>query len=140
MSLTEILKKLKGTKINMSTKYYYFYYQCLKNTPIGTHDATLTDVKNFCTESDNKPYISVTFYIDSLNKNFTYCFRKNNSFLSKHVAFLNMLKKATNKSFSHINELIGENFIITIAVSPHYYEQKEAYIKITDIKPGKEVK
>ena len=51
-----------------------------------------------------------------------------------------MLKKATNKPFSDINDLIGECFIITISVSPHYDEKKEAYTKITDIKPGKEVK
>lgn len=124
----------------MKIKYDYYFFHCLKNTPIGTHKATLTDVKKFCTEDDSKPYISVTFYIDSLDKNFTYCFRKSNSFLSKHIAFLNMLKKATNKPFSDINDLIGECFIITISVSPHYDEKKETYTKITDIKPGKEVK
>ena len=124
----------------MRKKHNYFYYHCLKNIPIGTHQATLTDVNSFCIEDGSKSHIGVTFYIESLDKNFTYCFRKSNSFLSKHIAFLNMLKRATNKSFSHIDELIGESFIITIAVIPHYDEQKEAYIKITDIKPGKEVK
>ena len=122
----------------MKKNYIYNYY--LKNAPIGTHNATLVDVESFCNEDDSKPYVSVTFYIDSLDKNFTYCFRKSSSFLSKNVAFLNMLKKATNKPFSDINDLIGECFIITIAVSPHYDEKKEAYIKITDIKTGKEVK
>ena len=122
----------------MKKNYIYNYY--LKNTPIATHKATLTDVESFCNEDDSKTYVSVTFYIDSLNKNFTYCFRKSSSFLSKNVAFLNMLKKATNKPFSDINDLIGECFIITISVSTHYDEKKEAYIKITDIKSGKEAK
>ena len=122
----------------MKKNYIYNYY--LKNAPIGTHNATLVDVESFCNEDESKPYVSVTFYIDSLDKNFTYCFRKSSSFLSKNVAFLNMLKKATNKPFSDINDLIGECFIITISVSPHYDEKKEAYIKITDIKTGKEVK
>ena len=138
--MTGRLKKLKGIKISMKNKHDYIFYHCLKNTPIGTHQATLTDVNSFHTEDDSKPYISVTFYIESLDRNFTYCFKKSNSFLSKHVAFLNMLKKATNKPFSDINDLIGECFIITISVSPHYDEKKEAYTKITDIKPGKEVK
>ena len=122
----------------MKKNYIYNYY--LKNAPIGTHKATLTDVESFCNEDDSKPYVSVMFYIDSLDKNFAYCFRKSNSFLSKNVTFFNMLKKATKRPFSDINELIGESFIITIAVSPHYDEKKEAYIKITDIKSGKEAK
>lgn len=123
----------------MTNNFDYIYYFYLNNTPIGTHRATLTDVESYCDESGNKQYIKVTFYIKSLDKNFTYSFRKSNSFLSKYTEFSNMLKRTTNLSFFSISELMGESFDITIAVSPHYDEKDLSYLKITDIKHVKEV-
>lgn len=124
----------------MTNNYDYIYYFNLKNAPIGTHNATITEVKNYYNDDCTKQYIQVTWFIDTLDKFFTYCFIKSNSFLSKHIRFLNMLKKAANCSFSSISDLIGESFAITIAVSPHYDEKEKSYLKITDIKPVKEVK
>ncbi len=131
---------MKGNKKHMTNNYDYIYCFYLKNAPIGTHNATIVEVKNSFNDDCTKQYIQVTWFIDTLDKCFTYCFRKSNSFLSKHVRFLNMLKKATNHPFSSIGDLIGESFAITIAVSPHYDEKENSYLKITDIKPVKEVK
>ncbi len=114
-----------------------FSFNLYENVPIGEHSATIKNIiidKNKPTKYGMKERYTIIFYLNDIEREFNYYFDKSFSENSKYHSFFKMICSALGTTNINGNELIGQNFLITISLVPHFADSDKMITKVTNIR------